>query len=116
MLHTALATAPGRPMVHAAAVVAGLALTGAAIAFAAGVIAAAHDPSLAIAARPPEPRSAPPPDPEPAPAPEPLTQVFHTTGASRVDLADPPDDDVAMPRPAQPRGSPAFARDAAPVW
>jgi hypothetical protein len=120
MLHTAFATAPGRPMVHAAAVVAGLALTGAAVAFAAGVITATRAPSLAIAARPPEPRSALPPAPEPAPSPEPpVALVSHATGASRVDLArlpDPDDDAIAVPRPAEPRDVHAFTRDAAPVW
>lgn len=44
MLHTALATAPGRPMVPVAAVVASIALTGAALVFAARALIASGDP------------------------------------------------------------------------
>lgn len=45
MLHTALATAPGRPMVHVAAIVAGIALTGAALVFAASALAVPDEPA-----------------------------------------------------------------------
>src|SRR4051812_16990898 len=46
MLHTALATAPDRPMVPVAVVVAGIALTGAALVFAAGALTASADPAF----------------------------------------------------------------------
>jgi hypothetical protein len=44
MLHTALATAPDRPMVPVAAVVASIALAGAALVFAARALTASGDP------------------------------------------------------------------------
>jgi hypothetical protein len=98
MLHTALATAPGRPMVPVAAVVAGIALTGAALVFAARALTASHEPpahhEVAAAAA----RSAPPALPALVAAPVaaapaqpagsgPLALVFGAGGASYLSLA-----------------------------
>jgi hypothetical protein len=98
MLHTALATAPGRPMVPVAAVVAGIALTGAALVFAARALTASHEPpahhEVAAAAA----RSAPPAPPALVAAPvaaaparpagsDPLALVFGAGEASYLSLA-----------------------------
>jgi hypothetical protein len=100
MLHAALATAPDRPMVHVAAVTAGIALTGATLVFAAGMIAAPDEPPARYAAAlpaavlsvPPAAPVATPPAALPA-GPEPLTLVFRAGGASYLSLADLPDGD-----------------------
>lgn len=113
MLHTALATAPDRPMAHAAAIVAGIALTGAALMYTASVIAAPGEAAAARPALPPEPSAAPLAAPAPAQPPgddAPLTLVFHAAGASYVSLADLADEDdhpdaIATPRHARPRVS-----------
>lgn len=99
MLHTALATAPGRPMVHVAAVVAGIALTGAALVFAASALTAPDEPRARRAA--PAPTAALPESPAPvAAAPvappdgsDPLALVFRAGGASYLSLAYLPDGD-----------------------
>jgi hypothetical protein len=97
MLHTALATAPARPMVPVAAIVAGIALTGAALVFAARALTASHESPAhrEVAAA----RSAPPAlvvtpvaaPVSPAPAPPadsgPLALVFGAGGASYLSLA-----------------------------
>lgn len=79
MLHTALATAPDRPMVHVAAIVAGIALTGAALVAAASALAAPDEPAARRVSK--SPALAVPPAPSVAPVvtaptgPEPLTLV-----------------------------------------
>jgi hypothetical protein len=103
MLHTALATAPDRPMVPVAAVVAGIALTGAALVFAARALTASHEPPArheppahrevaAAAARsaPPALVVAPVAAPVAAAPPAgsgPLALVFSAGGASYLSLA-----------------------------
>jgi hypothetical protein len=95
MLHTALATAPDRPMVPIAAVVAGIALTGAALVFAAGALTASAGPpahrvdpaatarSVAVPVTAPVPAAAPA-----APAGrDPLALVVRADGASYLSLA-----------------------------
>jgi hypothetical protein len=117
MLHTALATAPGRPMVHVAAVVAGIALTGAALVFAATALTASDEPAARRVAPPPE--LSMPPAPVVAPvavapsaAAEPLALVFRTGGASYLSLADLPDgDDHADPLATPPHGALHGSRD-----
>ncbi len=96
MLHTALATAPGRPMVHVAAVVAGIALTGAALVFAASALTAPDQPLARRAA--PVPTAALPAPVAAAPVappagPDPLALVFRAGGASYLSLAYLPDGD-----------------------
>lgn len=121
MLHTALATAPGRPMVHVAAVVAGVALTGAALVFAASALAAPDEPAAHRASRrdeltvPPAPVAAavgapvavaPPVDPEP------LALVVRAGGASYLSLADLSDgDDHADTLETPPYGALRRSRD-----
>jgi len=112
MLHAALATAPDRSMVPAAAALAGLALTGALLALAVPWIGPPH---RVVAALPAEP-SVLPPAPVAVATARPsgddaaLTLVFHAAGASYLslaDLADPDDhrDAIETPRHAPPRVS-----------
>lgn len=113
MLHTALVTAPDRSMAPVAAAVAGIALTGAALAFAAGMLTAPHERPVIVRVQPSAAWSALPPAspaPELPPAEPPPMLVFHTAGASYVSLADLPDDDdhddaIAMPRHGRSRVS-----------
>ena len=116
MLHTALATAPGRPMVHVAAVVAGIALTGAALVVAASALAGPDEPA---ARRAMPPALAVPPAPTVAPVaaappvdPEPLTLVVRAGDASYLSLADLPDGDGhADPLAIPPHGALHRSRD-----
>jgi hypothetical protein len=116
MLHTALATAPGRPMVHVAAVVAGIALTGAALVLAASALAAPDVPaarrvSPPVLSVPPAPVVAPLAAAPPA-GPERLALVFRAGGASYLSLADLPDgDDHADPLETPPHGALHRSRD-----
>lgn len=117
MLHTALATAPGRPMVHVAAVVAGVALTGAALVFAASALVPADEPVASSAPRPdallvpPAPVAAPVAAAPPAGA-QPLALVFRAGGASYLSLADLPDgDDHADTLDPPPYGALRRSRD-----
>jgi hypothetical protein len=116
MLHTALATAPDRPMVHVAAIVAGIALTGAALVVAASALAAPDEPAARRVAMPPA--LAVPPAPSVAPvaaapaSPEPLTLVVRAGGASYLSLADLPDGDGhADPLAIPPHGALHRSRD-----
>jgi hypothetical protein len=116
MLHTALATAPGRPMVHVAAVVAGVALTGAALVLAASALAAPDEratrrvspPALFVPLAPAvSPVAAAPPA-----GAVPLALVFRAGGASDLSLADLPDgDDHADPLETPPHGALQRSRD-----
>jgi hypothetical protein len=116
MLHTALATAPGRPMVHVAAVVAGIALTGAALVLAASALTAPDHPaarrgSAPALTLPPAPAVAPRAAATPA-GPERLALVFRAGGASYLSLADLPDgDDHADPLETPPHGALQRSRD-----
>jgi hypothetical protein len=117
MLHTALSTAPDRPMVHVAAVVAGIALTGAGLVLAASALIAADEPGAHRVPAPPAlslptaPAVAPVAA-APAAGPEPLTLVFRAGGASYLSLADLADgDDHADPLEAPPHGALDRTRD-----
>jgi hypothetical protein len=116
MLHTALATAPGRPMVHVAAAVAGIALTGAGLVLAASALAAPDAPaarrvSLPALTAPPPPAVAPLAAAPPA-APDPLALVFRAGGASYLSLAYLPDgDDHADPLETPPHAALRRSRD-----
>src|SRR5215468_5152009 len=117
MLHTALATAPARPMVHVAAVVAGIALTGAALVLAASALTPSDEPVARRVA--PPPALSVPPAPAvalvaaaPPAGPEPLALVFRAGGASYLSLADLPDgDDHADPLETPPHGALHRSRD-----
>ncbi|HEX3477942.1 MAG TPA: hypothetical protein VHT91_23125 [Kofleriaceae bacterium] len=117
MLHTALATAPDRPMVHVAAVVAGIALTGAGLVFATSALIAADEPGAHRAPAPPalsipsEPAVAPVAAALPA-GPEPLALVFRAGDASYLSIADLPDGDGhATPLQTPPHGALQRSRD-----
>ncbi|HEX3766290.1 MAG TPA: hypothetical protein VHW23_46675 [Kofleriaceae bacterium] len=105
MLHTALATAPDRPMVPAAAALAGIALVGAMLAFTARVLLVPHPGAAVTSAAPgalPSAAVAPVAILQPPAAGAELTLVFRAAGASYLSLVDLADDDDhadAIPTP-----------------
>jgi hypothetical protein len=122
MLHTALSTAPDRPMFHIAAGLAAVALSGAALAFAAGAIpepdananiqaaSGAPGPEVTEVAEvdvPKEPIAEPEAAAEPAEHGQ-LMFVFHAGGATYMRLSDLIDRDehdepIAMPHHGKPK-------------